>query len=249
MNSSFAALCTDFYVNQKISLKMDLPSNRETILHMMDRVRKEIPAMSRFRRFDDEVALESPDDEHNYCWLALRRTSIRSGWVNPVSLDRAYDLHRLIIEVAPYFLSISPIDVEHVELVYGFDLEAGDERNEIVFDALLSQSQFASVIDTERETMLDVQPFLAFSLSTKGDLQAFLEVKTRPDQMEITSNGRLNESPISVYLTARRHGPFQAMDELNTTFGMLAGHLERLAEERVIPNVVVPLREAILSRP
>lgn len=248
MNSSFAALCTDFYVNQKIALKMDLPSNRETILHMMDRVRKEFPAMGRFRRFDDEVALESPDDEHNYCWLALRRTSIRTGWVNPVSLDRAYDLHRLMIEIAPYFLSISPIDVEHIELVYGFDLEAGDDRNAIVFDALLSQSQFASVVDADRETMLDVQPFMAFSLSTKGDLQAFLEVKTRPDQMEI-SNGRLGESPISVYLTARRHGPFQAMDELNATFGMLAGHLERLAEERVIPNIVVPLREAILSRP
>ncbi len=248
MESSFAALCTDFYVNQKIALKMDLPSNRETVLHMMDRIRRELPSMSRFRRFDDELALESPEDESEYSWLSLRRTSIRSGWVNPLSLERAYDLHRLIIEVAPYFLSISPIDVEYVELVYGFDLEAGDDRNAIVFEALLSNSPFSSVIDPDHEVMLDVQPFLAFSLSNKGDLQAFLEIKTRPDQLEF-HNGRVNESPITVYLTARRHGPFQAMEELNATFGMLAGHLERLAEDRVIPNVVVPIRETILSRP
>lgn len=248
MEPSFAALCTDFYVNQNIALKMDLPTNRETVLHMMDRVRKEIPSMSRFRRFDDELALESPDDDPEYSWLALRKTSIRSGWVNPVNLERAYDLHRLLIESSPYFLSISPIDVEYVELVFGFDLHTGDDRNEIVFEALLSQTPFASVVDLDRETVLDVQPFLGFTLSTRGDLQAFLEVKTRPQQFELT-NGHLSESPISVYLTARRHGPFQRMEELTATFGMLAGHLERLAEDRVIPNIVVPIRDVIQSRP
>ena len=38
--TTFVALCSDFYVNQKLALKMDLPSERETILHFFDRVRK-----------------------------------------------------------------------------------------------------------------------------------------------------------------------------------------------------------------
>ena len=37
MATSFGALCTDFYINQKVGLKMDLPADRETILHLFDR--------------------------------------------------------------------------------------------------------------------------------------------------------------------------------------------------------------------
>ena len=44
----------DFYVNQKLSLKMDLPSGRESVLDMFDRIRKEHPGMERFRRYDDQ---------------------------------------------------------------------------------------------------------------------------------------------------------------------------------------------------
>jgi hypothetical protein len=57
MATSFGALCTDFYVNQKLALKMDLPGERETVLHFFDRVKKSIPAMNRFRRYDGELAL------------------------------------------------------------------------------------------------------------------------------------------------------------------------------------------------
>ena len=124
MVNSIGALCTDFYVNQKLGLKMDLPTARETVLDMFDRIRKELPNMDRFRRYKGELALESPELDSQYNWLALDRTSVRSGWVNPESLAEAYRLHRLILEVAPYFLSISPLDVEFVELVFGFDLEA-----------------------------------------------------------------------------------------------------------------------------
>ena len=52
MATSYGALCTDFYINQKLALKMDLPSDRETILHFFDLVRREMPSMHRFRRYD-----------------------------------------------------------------------------------------------------------------------------------------------------------------------------------------------------
>ena len=51
MATSYGALCTDFYVNQKLALKMDLPSDRETILHLFDRVKKTVPNMNRFHRY------------------------------------------------------------------------------------------------------------------------------------------------------------------------------------------------------
>lgn len=248
MTTSHGALCTDFYVNQKVSLKMDLPTGRETVLQMFDRIRHELPEMKSFKRYDSELALESSSGEAHYSWMAMRQTSIRSGWVNPLSLNEAYKLHRVILDVAPYFLSISPIDVEYIELVFGFDIKAGMNRNEVVLDALLAQSPLASLIDMDRESVLDAQPFLGFSLSHSCDLQAFVEVKTRTVPNEIAS-GQYEDEPISIYLTARRNGPLTSIDDFSETFGMLAGHVERLAEDRVIPYVVLPIREAILSYP
>jgi len=244
--TTLGVLCSDFYVNQKLALKMDLPSARETVLDLFDRVRRELPDMDQFRRYDGELALESPETDAEYNWLALNQTAIRTGWVNPESLERAYRLHRLILEVAPYYLSISPIDVEYVELVFGFDIEAEQNRNQIVFDALLADSPLSALVDTERESVLDAQPFIGFSLTRRCDVRAYVEIKTRTRSSEIAT-GRYRSDPISIYLTVRHHGPFQTLDEFTDSFGALAGHAERLAEDRVIPCVVMPIREAVGS--
>lgn len=248
MATSYGAICTDFYVNQKLMLKMDLPSSRETVLDMFDRVRRELPGMDRFRRYDGELALESPEQASQYSWLALRRTTIRSGWVNPDSLEQAYKLHRLILDVAPYYLSISPLDVEFIELVYGYDLQAERNRNEIVFEALLADSPLASLVDVNSEAVLESQPFIGFSLNGDCNLQGFVEVKTRTTAKEIAS-GRFDDEPISVYLTARQYGGLKKIEDFGTAFATLAGHIERLSEERVIPRIIMPIRDAIHSRP
>lgn len=248
MATSYGAICTDFYINQKLSLKMDLPTARETVLDMFGRVRRELPNMERFRRYDSELALESPEQSSQYSWLALRRTTIRSGWVNPESLEQAYKLHKLILEVSPYFLSISPLDVEFIELVFGFDFQAERNRNEIVFDALLANSPLASLIGSDGEAVLEAQPFVGFSLDADCETQAFVEVKTRTTTREIAS-GHFEDEPISVYLMVRQYGPLKAIEDFAKTFKRLSKRIEHLAEERVIPHVVMPIREAILSKP
>jgi len=246
--TSFTALCTDFYVNQNIALKMDVPTTRETVLDLFDRVRKAVPEMDRFRRFEDELALESAPDDPHYRWFALRQTAIRSGWVNPDTLEDAYRLHRLILEVSPFFLSISPIDVEHIELVFGFDLEGKTNRSEVVFDTLFGNSPLRDLFDDDRETIVEAQPLIGVALSESFHTQAYVEVRTRTRTSELTT-GRFDNDPISVYLTARRYGPFQSIEDFTEAFGELAGHIERLAESRVIPTIIIPLREALVSRP
>ena len=244
----YGTICTDFYVNQKLALKMDLPSSRETLLDMFDRIKKTHPAMSRFRRYEDELALESPEENPEYCWMAIKQTSVRSGWVNPPDVQKAYDLHRLILETSPYFMSISPLDVAYLELVYGFDLEAEDNRNEIVFDALLGDSPLANLVDDEQEMVVDAQPTIGWGLTLDCAHQASVEIKTRMQPAELVTGQYLPE-PISVFLTVRYVGVMHDLEELQTVFGTLAGYAERLAEERVIPHVVLPLRETIISRP
>ena len=158
MATGYGALCTDFFVNQKLSLRMDLPSERETILGLFDRIRKERPQMNRLRRFEGELSLESREEEPHYEWLALRRTSIRSGSVNPEAIADAAKLHETILHVSPFFLTISPIDIEYLEVVFGFDLEAETNRNEVVFDALMGESALAEIVNRNGEQLLDCQP-------------------------------------------------------------------------------------------
>jgi len=249
MATSFGALCTDFYVNQKLALKMDLPSDRETILHLFDRVRKSQPAMERFRRYQGELALESPRRDGEYRWLALRRSSIRTGHVNPPEMQDAYALHRMMLEVAPYHLTISPLDVDYLELLFGFDLECKGNHDQIVFDALMSQTPMANLMQAPGNPeagVLDVQPAFGVSLSRNGDMQAYFEVKTRTKSRR-GADRRYRDEPISIFLTVRRYGPIRELEELPAMFNILQQQCEMLAIERLVPDLLTPIARQITS--
>jgi hypothetical protein len=256
MSSSYRALCSDFYVNQKISVKLDLPRGRETILDLFERVRREFPTMASFKRYRDELALESPQSDEPHRWLAVRANTIRSGAVNPTTFDEGYGLHRCVLEVAPYFLSISPLDIEYVELLYGFDLAAPGNQDAIVADALLAGSPLGELLDVEHATTIDFQPLIGLLLhpaaapgglrSAEG-VEAHLEVKTRSGAAPISRDDEGIAEPISVYVTLRRYEPVTNLKALASVFRTLAEHAEHLIEAHALPGLVAPIRRAITA--
>lgn len=246
MATSFGALCTDFYINQQLVLKMELPGERETILHLFEQVRKTIPSMDRFRRYDDELALESKR-ETEYRWLALRRQSVRTGHVNPQSMAEGYELHKLVLQIAPYHLSISPLDVDYLELLFGFDLECADNHDEVVYDALFAHTPIDGLLKLPgslEARKVDVQPTFGVSLNRKGDLQAYFEVKTRSRRR---GQPRNREEPISILLTIRKYGPVESIKQLLTTFDVLKEQAEYLASDQVVPHLLTPIARQITS--
>jgi hypothetical protein len=246
MATSYGALCTDFYLNHKLTLKMDLPSERETILHFFDRMRKSLPAMNRFKRYDGELALESPRRDARYNWLALRRNSVRTGHVNPESMEEALGYHKLVMELAPYHLTISPLDVDYVELMYGFDLECGKNHDAVVFDALYRDTPLGELMPGHDEQVLDIQPVFGQSLNDSGDLQAYFEVKTRPKSRRGSSKRYAGE-PISLFLTLRQYGPVEDLADLASSLDRLNQHGETLAAEKLIPHLLTPITQHIGS--
>ena len=246
MATSFGALCTDFYINHKTTLRMDLPDERETILHFFEAVRKVVSSMDRFRRYDNELALESSRRNQEYRWLSLQRTSVRAGHVNPESMAKAYEFHRMILRVMPYHLSISPLDVDYTELMFGFDLECDRDHDEIVFDALFADTPMANLFKVSGSKVLDVQPVLGLSLTERGDLQAYYEVKTRTKSRR-GSAARYKHEPISLFLTIRRYGALEQVDDLVDQFANLAEFAETLATERFVPDLVTPIARQITS--
>ena len=255
MPTSYRALCSDFYINQKMSVKLDLPRGRETILDLFERIRHTFPTMASFKRYKDELALESPQEDQPHRWLAVRSSTIRSGAVNPQTFDDGYAIHKAVLEIAPYFLSISPLDIEYVELLYGFDLAASGNQDAVVAEALLEGSPLGELLDLENTTTIDFQPLLGLMLTPDGvrpegrrpsdGIEAHLEVKTRSGGATARSEDGTGE-PISVYVTLRRYEPVTNLKAMPAVFRTLADQAEHLIEQRVLPGLIAPLRRAIM---
>jgi hypothetical protein len=243
MSESFKALCNDSYVNQKVQAKMELPRTRETILDFFERVRKRFPEMSAFRKWRDELALEGPQQQMPHRWLAVRGASLRTGCVNAERFAEAYALHRHVLEIAPTFLTLSPIDIDHVELMYGFDIVAGGNHDAIVLDALIQGTPLAALADVPGAVPAEFQPMLALKLGKQKEIDVRFEVRTRPADPARGVEGE--HDPISVCLFVSRPGPVADVRELPAVFSTLAEIGEELIEQRVVPGLLVPIREAI----
>ncbi len=265
MSSDYQALCADFYINQRLDLKMDLPSERETLLNMFDRVKKQFPAMRRFRRASAELLLESESEGGHQMSISMRRTSIRTSVWNPPSPKDAYTLHKAALELAPYFLTVSPLDIAYLELMYGFDLLSSGNHDQIVYDALYANSPLSAMMGVKGSTLMDCQPVLGVSIPEgDGEIQAFFQIRTRPPAGRPRANakqewspekekdgekGEVPPEPLSVYLTMRKEGPVDDVAELPGMLKMLASHGEKLLESKVIPNLILPIRDAIAANP
>ena len=112
MSSPYSAFCEDFYVNMRLGSQMALPHTRETVLHFFERVQKQYPVMTRFRRNEGEVSLEEERDKEGYRWLSLETRRLSAGHVNPVSIEQASSLHQFVLELAPYHLGVSPLELD-----------------------------------------------------------------------------------------------------------------------------------------
>lgn len=247
MSESYRALCSDSYVNMKLAVRMELPRTRDTVLDLFERARKQFPSMNSFRRYKDELALESPQSEMPHRWLAVRANSVRSGVVNPGSFQEAYLLHKHVLETAPTFMSIPSLDVDYLELLYGFDLAAGGNHDAIVLDALIPGSPLSALLNIPGAQPIDCQPLVGLSLGKRGDVEVYFEVKTRNSAQDAPGRDPDAPEPISVYVTLRKFGITQDTKELPAALSRLAKIGEDVVEHRVVPGLIVPIRESIAS--
>jgi hypothetical protein len=181
--------------------------------------------------------------------LALRQNSIRTGHVNPESMEAAYRFHKLILEIVPFHLSISPLDVDYLDLMFGFDLECNDNHDRVVYDALLAESPLANLANLPGypdAKLLDVQPVVGLALDRRGETQAYFEVKTRARGRR-GQVSRSRPEPISILLTVRKYGPVESVEELKNLCDIIAEQAERLASDRLVPDLLTPIARQITS--
>jgi hypothetical protein len=246
---AFESLADETYVATRLFLKLDLTPSRESLLQFCEHVRRAFPGMKRFRRRDDAAIVldEEPHDNGQRRYLRVSAKSLRFGHVGASTRADVGAFADLILTHAPYYLSLSDLDYEVLEIVFGFDLEYAGNHDELVAETLLSESLLPAARLGSGGRVINCQPYIAIALSEDCGTQASLEVKGRTSWYELRS-GEYEPQMLSVYLIVRRTFRDQPPSDVSAVHRELLALGEDLAAGRVIPQVVRPLREAIASR-
>ena len=248
MSNPYAAFCEDFYVNMRLGSQLNLPHNRETLLHLLERMQKSFPGMTRFRKTDNgEYNLEEDRSGHAYRWMSLESRRLSSGFVNPVTIEDSLKLHTLLLEMAPCHLGISPIEVDYLDVLFGFDLGFGGNHDEIIAESLFAESPLACLTDVADSRAVDFQPTVTVALSEDCRLQARIDIVTRTNSYQVRT-GDYSDDAISVYLIVRRYWGDRPREPMEKLFTQMAERAEQLCSSHIVPKVLRPISSAIASR-
>jgi len=242
------SLTDDFYINMNLNTEMDLPSGRETVLHFFEQVRKRYPNMRNFYARDrNEFVLEEDKDGGNYRWTSVEPKRILSGQVNPTSFEEAVDQHCFVLEQVPYTLSISPLDCESLNVMYGFDFTYSGNHNQLIAEALGLPPAFERIVQDQEHRIIGFEPAIQASLDDDCRTQFRLSIETRTSAYHVRT-GEFPEEQLSVYLTIRRFGSLDESDTYVSAFRKLQDQATALIERHVVGNILEPLKQAITIR-
>ena len=241
----YSSLCDDFYINMNLGTEMELPTSRETVLHFFERVQKTYPTMRNFYSRDrGDFVLEEDKDKGNYRWCSIEPRRVCSGQVNPASIEGVLQQHALVLELAPYLLSVSPLDCEALDLLYGFDFTYRGNQNQLLADALGVGPALERIADIGGSTVVSYEPSLTIALDEECRVQFRLSVETRTSAYQVRT-GDYPEEQLSVYVTARQYGSLGPDTTFVNTLKRLNVVCQDMLDRHVVEQVLKPLAQAI----
>lgn len=248
MSVPYSAFCEDFYVNMRLGSQLNFPHQRDTVLHFFERVQKEFPHMTRFRKNENgEFNIEEDRNGDSYRWTSLESRRLSSGQVNPPSIEDSLKLHQFLLELAPYNLGVSPIEIDYLDVLFGFDLSFSGNHDEIVAESLFGDSPLTCLSEEKGAKAVDFQPTVTVALSEDCRLQARIDVVTRTNSYQVRT-GDFSDDVISIYLILRRYWGDHPREPMEQLFAQMTRRAESLCENHIIPRILRPLSAAIASR-
>jgi hypothetical protein len=254
MDHVFGAGCDAFHFATRLFLKLELEPDRETALHFFDRIRRRYPEMTRLRRRDNGALIleESSTTQDAQRWVRLDRSGLRFGYFSPPGMEQIREFSDVVLEQAPHHLTLSPLECDRLDVVYGFDLEYRGNHDQLVADTLYQDHPLHALIasddltDEAKFSVVDCQPFFAIALTPDCDTQACFEVRSRTSTYEMRT-GEFEPQIITVYQTVRRFFGNSEPRPLLTDHRDLLAIADELCTKRVVPVLVAPLAHAIAS--
>ncbi len=246
--NSYATLCDDFGVTMYLASKVDLPTNRETVLNFFESVRRLYPRMTDFDKRDaNEFTLEEERDSGSYRTISIDGRRLISGFVNPPEIESADSQNEAMLEMAPYHLGVHPLDTEALDVTYYFDFLYQGNHDDVVLEALVSDTAFGQFSKLGGARPLNFQPNLMLALDEGCHLQARLSIETRTTAYQVRT-GNFSEMPISVFFTIRQFWSRQPFKTYAESYWNQRRIIDELATDYLIPQIITPLRQVIGAR-
>ncbi len=244
----YSSVSDDFYVNMNLSTEMELPSGRETVLHFFERIQKKYSSMRKFYcREKRDFVLEEDKDRGQYRWATVEPHRVCSGQVNPPSIDSALEQHKLVLELAPFMLSVSPLDCEALDLMFGFDFTYRGNHNQLVAEALGVSPALERLIEVPGASVINYEPSVTLSLDEECRTQVRLSIESRTNAYQVRT-GEFPEDQLSVYLTARQYGSLDPDTTFVQALENLALTCQEMVDNYVVDQVLKPLARAIAMK-
>ena len=245
--SSYGSLADDFFLNIGLHTALELPSARETVLQFCEAVQKEFPQMTSFYQGEGkEFILEGDRQSGSYRWMEVHPQRLLAGYFNPPAVEDAYALHRWLLRRSVFFLGVSALDVDSLDVTYGFNMDYRGNRDKVVAEALLGGSALGAFALDEDGCNIGCEPAVIIALDEECSLQARLSVETRSSAYQVQS-GQYEDEPISLYLTVRGYPTAGRLLQIEEAFADQCRAGEGLIERLVIPQVIRSIAAAIAA--
>ncbi len=246
--NGYASWCDDFYVNMNLGTEMELPTNRETVLHFFERIQKNYPTMRNFYcRECGDFVLEEDKHQGSYRWCSIEPRRACSGHVNPESIDEAMEQHKLVLELAPYMLSVSPLDCETLDLLFGFDFTYRGNHNQLLAEVFGIGPSMEPILDIPGSTVVNYEPSITIAVDSECRLQLRISVEPRTNAYQVRMDD-YPEEQLSVYVTARQYGSLDPDKTFVETLHQLRQLCHETIDNHVIEHILQPLGRAIAMR-
>lgn len=248
MKNPFGSFCDGLFLDMCVTTQMELPRQRETVLGFFERIQRRFPTLSQFtRRERGELILEEEIDGRRFRWIALESDRLSAGCSDPDDFEQAYQLQQEVLEVMPYMLGITALDVDSLDITFTMDFDYQGNHDEVIAEALLGNSSLSSFFEIPGAKVASCCPSMIASLTPDGSLQARIAIESRSGLMDRNEKSK-SEDPISLYFTVRRYPSGAAGYMTAEAFAKQCRIAEHMMFDRIIPNFARPLSNAISQR-
>jgi len=164
--------------------------------------------------------------------------------VNPASIEDALDQHRFLLDLAPALLSMSPLDCEAIDVLFGFDFAFRGNHNSLLAEALGPGPALEGVGDIPGSKLINYEPSLTIAVDEECRTQVRVSTETRTNAFQVRT-GEFAEEQLSVYVTARQYGSLEGGETYVDTVERLAQLAQDVIESCVVEQVLRPLARTI----
>lgn len=245
--NNYNLLCDDFFVDMHINTKLDLPKQRDTILAFFERIQKQYPAMGNFYRRNNNYYLEESSTTGHYRWIALEQDRVGSGTVNPAEAAEAYKQHKLVLELVPYMLGVSHLDIYSLDVTFGMDFDYNGSHDEVIAEALLGSGSFSCLLDIPSKPV-DFSPAMVVALTDDCRTQARVNVESKTGSFEPDDREKTADKAISLLVTIRQFPQTDRKFDATKSFEKQCRLAQEVMDEKIVPNFVQPLINVITQK-